>query len=731
MIRTIALVALTSCLAGACLAQGTVRTGEHGSYTRVVVPIGAERSFEVSNQGRNWQVTLSPAGTFNTNRVFSTLFTERLRRIESDGDLRLELGCACTIDAYRYEQDFLILDISEAPEPPVTPVSALSVAPTVEVLPSPAAPGPLRPATANPPSTALPYRPRDALAVDLLAAPQVVVARLAPLDMPNVVRAEEPAAPTLSNPAAEPPDQTRIANAAASETGLPDALGASDARPEDVAPTAAAPEDITATAQALAEQLARAASAGLLESARQDDAFGGRPAENDAPQTVTEPDPQEETLGSLPVRAANAFDIAGTGGGLSGLASALSCSQPIGDMTAWSSGLGFEQELGRLRQEAYDAQGALRRGPTIALARYFIYHGFGAEAENLLQQLEDPPQVERAMARYLDDQPGPNFPTVETLALCSGLDLLWRFVDARDFPELSIAQRQDMRLAFADLPMGLRRILGPDYVRRLAESGYSDDATDIREALARGPTLEPVEEILLVAETADRALSRSETETLGDALETAGPDVARVMREYLSALREGGEPPEEGQITAAEALLRETEPDAEVGSLWHEVLLARTARGDTDAMFAMLREAADLPADRFAPIQESVVTTLLDTDQTAALVVLSTRLAAEPDGPSLQRRTQIRVFDVLSGLGLANLATAFAPATPMPDRPNAGPSQNWVAAAEPDSAEAAIAERISALQTPDLTVDPADPDVVRATIEDSRTLRAQLQDLLN
>lgn len=774
MIRFALTIFLTFVAFGAH-AQGTIRTGEHGRYTRVVVPIGADREFSLQSQGDTRVVTLLPEGSFNTERVFRTLFTERLLEIDSDGDISLQMGCDCEILAFRYEEEYLVLDIYEMenfPGPLPQYPSVANLEESSEQIAAPPIPIVALPEDAPTIERALaarqPYRPSQPLDIELLPSPDWTIGRLAPLNAPPMETAtregtgpevpvsqdeEETVVGRVSVTASD--ENAEMAEAIPSPTDAPstddslvpmtNTMADEDQMVETVVdltvdeprpmtdPVVAPAEGLDDTIDSLAQQLARAAAAGLLESSGsgsfgEDTQIDPTQLEEDAPEDSLEDDPPST---GLPVRAANAFDVAGSrDGGLAAMAAALSCAHPIANLDSWPAGESFDSELGTMRQAAFDNNGSLLRNPTIALARHFIFHGFGAEAEAWLIQLEDPPETELAMARYLDERPGPNFPEVETLALCSGLDLLWRFVDSPDFPELAPSQRQEMRLAFSELPLGLRRLLGPDFVRRLTSEGYEDDAVDVREALARGPTLDETETLVLQFETSEAPPTRSATEALENQLETAGPDAARVMREFLSALRRAGDQPDDSRMIAAEALLRESAPDQSVDSLWYEVLMARTSRGEIEEAFAMIEAMTATALGDRRVIETNMVSALLRADQTAALVVLATRLANAPDGHDLQRDQRNSVYEVLMGLGLEDLATPYG--TPEPGiesgRPMVG--QNWAASAGTESVAANVARRVADLEAGERPFDPENPDDVRTRLDDSRALRAELSELL-
>lgn len=759
MIRNI-LILLFGVWGNLAYAQGTILSGEHDDYTRIVVPIGEDREFTLEQEDSTRIIVLDPPGEFDSANIFRPLFADRLAALDTDGNVSLELGCDCEVRAYRYLDEYLVLDIfetanfpGELPQYPSTTARMEGLVGDQMVAIQTAEQNSL-PADAPTVDRALAartrYRPLAPLNVALLPEPSVVVAQLQEITAPrrtpaadNVADmnaaeiASEPESPIAPNttpaplPVNDPSPAPEMAEAADSLPN-PDSLPSTESVMASMTTPPAIPDGLDATVQSLAQQLSRATAAGLLDPAARTPLSEGTADEpqdiNDQEEDTIEGDPLDT---SLPVRAANAFDIASLrDSSLAAVAAALSCAQPIGNLEDWAQGEQFSSNLGAMRQAIFDADGNILTTPTLKLARHYVFHGFGAEAEALLLTLENPPEVELAMARYLDDRPGPNFPAIETLALCSGLDMLWRFVDAPQFPELAAAQRESMRLAFSDLPAALRRMIGPDFVRRLDEAGYDDDATDVREALARGQTLDETEIIVLEFETSNAPPTRSATERLENQLGNAGPDAARVMREFLAALRRAGDNPDPSQMITAEALLRETPLDRSVGSLWYEVLMAHAGLGDMETAFSMLNELAGAAPEMRHGIDIDMVDMILRSNQTAALVVMSTRLATQPGGHNLPLNQRQEIFDGLMGLGLADLAEPFSMDQDMPERLPLESGQNWAAAAGTDSAAAAVAQRVADLETMSGDANLETPDDVRNALADSRSLRAQLSELL-
>ncbi|MEM9757089.1 MAG: hypothetical protein AAF914_13890, partial [Pseudomonadota bacterium] len=403
------------------LAQGTIRTGEHGPFTRIVVPVGADRDYTLTAAADSVRVAFSPTAQFDTTAAFDLIDRRRIARLDGTDGLTIELNCACVVRTFRYEDQFLVIDVSEPP------LIDASVRPLPRPGPDPAPP-PI--AAPSPDTPAIPaWSPSAPLRRDLLVGASPLVPRLAPLggDPPPELadwldgRDTDPAMdapgmgqmePEIADDGASASDGDGAIDLADRDALAPPSMGDDAADPVDTSPPAptgavpAAAADIDDVAAALAEQLARATAAGLLSPERAPDPTapdpdpdpdpepGPAPAETPPSPAALPPPTQDD---GLPVRAATAVDLALDDLGALTEATALSCSPPIGDLSDWAAGDSFETGLGPLRAAVFDATGALVRDATIALSRHYVAHGFGAEAAHWLTQLTDPPVNELAL----------------------------------------------------------------------------------------------------------------------------------------------------------------------------------------------------------------------------------------------------------------------------------------------------------------------------------------------
>ena len=87
-----------------------VWSGEHGAFTRLVIPIGL-REWDLVNRGRDYELTVV-GSDFDTREIFTRIDRTRLSAVSGEGALYLTLGCHCQAFA-DVEDGNLIIDIRE------------------------------------------------------------------------------------------------------------------------------------------------------------------------------------------------------------------------------------------------------------------------------------------------------------------------------------------------------------------------------------------------------------------------------------------------------------------------------------------------------------------------------------------------------------------------------------------------------------------------------------------
>jgi hypothetical protein len=509
-----------------------VQSGEHADFTRLVLDIGASRSWRLEREGEVTRLRLDPpVDGFDITRVFDLIPRTRLAGLLVRDGLELSLACPCDIEASRFQGRYLLLDIRLA-EDQGRPVDPLQIA--------------RRDAAGQLPDTArlLFGPPRDPSQPEDPVSPP-------PTMIPGIAR-EDPAAVDLQEVARIMSEQ--LARAAAA--GL---LDASADRPmTDADPV----RDL-------------AVSSG--------DQTPSRPTAGGAPMPVLPP--------GIPLRAETALDRAlplplmiqprQDGLGCTGAALGLHDGSPTGSL---------QEGLGALRLALFDERDQLQPDGVVALARHYLAFGFGAEAAYWLAQIDTPPPSMPVIASLVDEVPGPHFPPEPDPLACSDDELLWRYLDgAFDPTTLTSEEAGRLQRATAALPHDLRDQIAPRMARALDRDGFVNEARNLRDMLWRSDRLGPGALLRL-----DRDLGLapadpdSTAEGLAMALRDAGGEPVAAMTHAMAFDREIGVPPSTLRLDAAEALLRENGIGQITLPLWTEIVLARAAIGDLNRMLELL-----------------------------------------------------------------------------------------------------------------------------------------------
>jgi len=548
----ILIMALASCWTQAGLTQTVrVQSGEHEGFSRLVLPIGTDRSWTLDQDGNEWSLGFSPSVTaFDLDRVYQLIPRDRLAAITEDGGLRLSIGCACSVTAFRHQARFLVIDIADAPD--ATEPDGQDVMPA---------------GTASP----------------LLPLAQI-------LNRPQITLDTGGAAPDLGGT-----DPTRLMEAAA----------------------------------IMSEQLARAAAAGLLEAST------GQPLSHATPVRRTDAilvegdratgPPEIIPALPLPIRAETAFDAAQHADqGAEPQRTSVACQGHSLPIAEWAHGIGFEQEIGTLRAALYDGRDVLRPDGVLQLARYYLYHGFGAEAAFWLNQLSDPPPSLLAISHILDHRPGAAFATTGNTAQCSAAEVLWRVLGQGEMPDLSDEQLGALQQSYAALPPGLRDQVGSDLAGWLQENGHAAAARNIRDIMLRGGRVSDDAQLLL-----DLSLGIGAPNTAQDALSAIlyhnRTDAPSALAHLLTV---GDLSASDDLIEAAEATLRETGLDTAPEGLWHQLIMAYAAAGDIERVGQLIGEGL-AQDDGAAAILTPLFATLIAQGDTAGIAMMASRFADE------------------------------------------------------------------------------------------------------
>lgn len=550
---------------------------------------------------------------------------------------------------------------------------------------------------------------------------------------------------------------------------------------------APAPETLRAAETRLLQQVARAASQGLVAPRQPVPApvtVPPRPAKPtpEPVDTVLVPDPATGPA-VVPLRAETARDAA--------LMRHLRIDRQGRDDTnclpdealdigSWG-GEGFAESLADWRARLYGEFDRSDSSAAIGLARHYVHYGLGAEAVQSLAELGPEGNVLRDMAAVLDDDPRLGSGVLSGQSGCPGSAALWSLLAA---PPSRGADVDAAVRTFQALPDHLQPRLGPPLADALSDIGRDDLAALVLRRLEQGGTgdlpevqmaqaaltPEDAPDILPPVVADNGALSPQaligmieRDLALGWPISTETADLAAAFAfehrhgeaatelAWTAVLARAGTGDFPAAFVALDALDPAPPPQA-LGRVFD--LLTRTAPDDLFVVEALqrLEDAALIPADPanalaqrlidlgFAPQAETVLATPAEGAARDARRLLRARVAL---AQSLPRRAEAELL----GLSGPEAERLRAEARLLAGEPGAA-IDSLAAAAEPDAAirAAFLAEDWSRLADSggalsDLAARrTAAPEVVstagqlargRALLDDSATLRADMERLLN
>ena len=523
-------IAATALAAGSSAQAETIvaRSGEHDGFSRLVMrlPEGAQWTLNQSGRAASLKINSSTA-VFDTSRVFDLIPRDRLERLTQSGPgqpLRMELGCECEIQSYLQSDGYLVVDITDnrsaaAPSNPIQGnFGGLTLGSPVETA---AAEPSVAPATSG-------YRFN-------LSQGAIADARMA-LDLKNAINADrggqvsrpqaEPVqehdpAPTSQQMAAEAsrlaePAQLGSRGAAVLAAGLEAELGLTP-RPSPLKPEVAQEAEVTeqetaevdqelpevnlllnmdetaraatvnASEHRLLQQIGRAANQGLLDVVQSDrEAEGSRPLDllgrADRPLnpldniSVTSAIDRETGLIARSVSDSNVDDHCIPDRRIS--------------IQKWGNDeSSFADQLGPLRGALVREFDDVNPAGVRALAKLYLYFGFGAEARAMLTMLPaDRVDAEQqatllAMADLMDGRElGINHPFSGQQG-CNGQSALWSVL--ADGNIRKTANTDAIQQGFAKLPVHLRVNFGPRLSSMFADSGDLHIAESILRSVSR------------------------------------------------------------------------------------------------------------------------------------------------------------------------------------------------------------------------------------------------------
>ncbi|MCB2135650.1 MAG: hypothetical protein KDE08_06850 [Rhodobacteraceae bacterium] len=626
-----------------------LRAGEHQGFSRIALDLAAPADWHIGRTRSGYELRLSRADiSYDVARVFRAIPRSRIADIADGtrpGTLALTLGCDCHALAFQTGSGTIVVDVHDGPAPEGSPFEAVFNEPDIPGL-VPILPlfeageegdvALVRRPTAEP-------DPRLALSQAGLAAGRSVAVPQPP-------------------PPAHGADSQAPANPVAA---LPLPL----VPPADVADRAlnlsvlAIPDPRVAEIEAdLLEQLGRAAAQGLIDTdvrGRRDKA-GTTPAPNHAQPTVVDPPLPASPPGDPFVHIETGIDrdvirrperVPVTADGMTCLADADVAIQDWGDDRPAS------RQIAELRTGLVGEFDRPSHHAVVALARLYLYLGFGAEARAVVAAF--PPagsegQLILDMGAILDGEASQAPSRLSGMTDCDTAVALWGVL-ARSEPDSGVTVNTGAVVrAFSALPLHLRMALGVPLSDRLIRVGAIDAARAIRDAINRATATGGEAVGMMDARIKLARGEAHEAEALFDRIAMSNdPDAAEALILTIRSRLDRGEAVPVKLADTAAALAFEMQAEASGGRLEQAHLLARASTGDIDEAFAAYDRWMDLGMPD--PLQAETLRMLwsrvvkVTDDQTFLTAIFSDRHSPEQAEPDPELR--LAIAERLLGLG--------------------------------------------------------------------------------
>ena len=643
-----------------------VQSGDHAGFTRLVMAIPAGRDWRLGRLGAGYAVESGDTtDSFDFTSVFELIGRNRLAALATGarpGRLNLTLACSCHATAFRWQSDWVVIDIFDGPAPSESPFEI--------ALNDNLGPDPLSDAASTSKLAEFEIaRPKEIMADFSLsqseperqnASPRLVL----PLVLDGQAAADLPATLPVSQlpPLADP----------ASEAGHD---RTSDAQ-------------ISATEQAIIESFARAASQGLLDVSTSPDPMTetndhqvnvaseipGHMTETHnfgdpqlVPDHVAEPSPSSLAVFGLRIvdpdqpgiRSHTSFDLNAP------LAEPPDPSTPVGDrcldaslfdMEGWGDDRDFSTQISEKLSGLTTEFDVYPEGAIESLVRTYIFFGLGQEALQALKLDGVDSQQRRvlaSLAHVADEEPDPSG-LLDSQLGCATQAAIWTVLSRGTLAGTTETERVAAAEGFRTLPPMLRGHLGVTLAQIFIDFGDPDSAGNILEAARDHVTAERVEtevtaaEITLVTQGTEAAIPALESLAQAD-IRLTPPALVQLINLTL----DDGQQLDPSLITLADSMVYENRGDPVAADLIAAQARALIAISDFEQVFSLLaRDEEPMELSRLIGLRSAAILALTDRVDDAAFLNFAFDTLPETGNPAVENVVSGRLL----ALGFADRA---------------------------------------------------------------------------
>ncbi len=619
-----AITVLVSLLPGMLAAQSvTVRSGEHGEFTRLVltIPSGAEWEVSPDPAARRIVLTFDRGGlAFDTSRAFDRIGTDRIAEISPSDDgsvLEIGLACACGAEAFVLQGNMLVIDVS----PDDSGASRLSA----ETKKPNGLGGNLTDTKPTP------------VIGDLSAVRIGDQAGLGPTPVRNTLLPLLPAAP----------ENARF-------NGQDFGLLADD------------PQAADGLGRQIAADLAVAATTGLLDPAIRLPTGQAKPNENLAASPTI--DPKAADPGDLARKLAT---------GLSGLdhdtlqrgqitVGGDSCEPDAGiALHAWvKSDADPSKVLADRRGKVFGEFDRIDQSALADYAKALLYFGFGAEARTILTlNPETLGSAKLSMTYLVDGDPDPK-QHFSGNAGCEGYAALWSVLSSPPKDSRPAVNLKAVIRTFETLPKHLRSHLGPTLSENLLAAGYSDGARDILRRLQRMEGFE-TDSISLGKAHLDlnNGALKSAGKRLHDLSVSGGPEAAEAIVASIDLADVADTPVPERIVELSEAFATELRNSKDGETLWQSYIRSLLVNKAFDAAFAEFETDHGMSQETVDKMLQTALGALVRKADDVTFLKIAARFLGNKNLPE-QDSLVFEIAERFLALGLPDLAIGQLDARP-------------------------------------------------------------------
>jgi hypothetical protein len=597
----------------------TVRSGEHGDFTRLVLTIPSGTNWEVSPDRVRRRLELMLDGgplEFDTSTVFNRIDTNRIAELVALHDgrgLAIQLACDCDADVFVLGDTMLVVDIAPGTEIP----SVEAIEPQQTLSDSEVALSPLF---------------QDFFEVRVGVEPGIG---------PSPVR--DPLLAFLP---------VRV-----EESGVAPA--------EDFAPNVV-PRSAEGLGSRIATDLAVAATHGLLDPALGQTAI--KPAANPSapdPLVSGEPDARAENLArDLAVGLSGLDADSFVDGRLSIGGDACVPGESLA-LAAWAKPDSNPSKV--LAQRRSEVFGEFDRIAPNALERYvqaLLYYGFGAEARSAMSLYAEPESPIHLALSYIVDGEEDSSRRFKNQMNCEGPASLWSVLSSTPHQSAPEINHASVLRTFEALPKHLRTHLGPMLAQKLSNFGATQSASDVLRRLER---MEGEETDSISLGKALIALKKGDHDgaekRLHDLSVAGGPEAADAVAAAIDLANANDTPVSARIVDLSEAFAVELRNSEDGEKLWQAHVTSLLVNRSFDAAFDELEARDGTSAELIDAMKEAALGALVTNAGDVGFLKIATRLLGEgvyPEADSLSIAFAERFLD----LGLAEVALQQLDALP-------------------------------------------------------------------